>query len=139
MPNVRRMTAVMILASAVFAAGLLTGNLRSQQQPDPLQGPANPSPLYVATFIDLMPTNLAAGTTAIKQYVIDTRKDAGNKSCQAIAQIAGRANHLVIMEVWQNEAAYHKHEETAHTKDYRAKMQPLIGAPFDEREHFLVE
>ena len=139
MPSMRRVTVVTMLTIAAFAAGVVTSDLRSQQQPDPLQGPAHPSPLYVATFIDLMPTNLAAGTAAIKQYVLDTRKDAGNKSCQAIAQIAGRANHLVIMEVWQNEAAYQKHTEMAHTKDYRTKMQPLIGAPFDEREHFLVE
>lgn len=133
----RRVIVAAILMGVTFALGMFTSQLRSQQ--DPMQGPANPSPLYVATFIDLMPVNIVAGTAAIKQYVTDTRKEPGIKRCEAIAQIAGRANHLIIVEVWQDSAAYEKHEAAAHTRDYRAKMQPLIGAPFDEREHFLVQ
>jgi len=57
----------------------------------------------------------------------------------AIAQIAGRANHLAVIGVWKDAAAFEKHETAAHTLDYRTKMEPLIGAPFDQREHFLVE
>jgi quinol monooxygenase YgiN len=126
-----------ILVGAVLVPSSPSGSLRAQQ--DPLQGPANPSPLYVATFIDLMPPGLDAGTAAIKQYVRDTRKEPGIKRCEAVAQIDGRANHLMLLEVWQDEAAFRKHEAAAHTRDFRTKMQPLIGAPFDEREHFLVE
>jgi quinol monooxygenase YgiN len=136
----RRVVAMAVAMSAMmFALGTFPRPLRSQQQPDPMQGPANPSPLYVGTFIDLMPVNIAAGNAAIKQYVLDTRKEPGIKRCEAIAQIEGRANHLIIMEVWQDSATYHKHEAAAHTRDFRTKMQPLIGAPFDEREHFLLQ
>jgi quinol monooxygenase YgiN len=137
MQVVRRVMVVAVVMVVMFAAGAFTGTLRSQQ--DPLQGPANPSPLYVGTFIDLMPTNIEAGTAAIKQYVLDTRKEPGIRRCEAIAQIAGRANHLIIMEVWQDEAAFQKHEEAAHTRAFRTKMAPLIGAPFDQREHFLIQ
>ena len=112
---------------------------QAQQQAQPLPAPTNPSPLYVDTFIDLLPQNFPAGEAAIKQYVLDTRKDPGNRSCIAVAQVAGRANHLIVMEEWQDEAAFHRHEAAQHTIDYRAKMLPLIGAPFDEREHFLVQ
>jgi quinol monooxygenase YgiN len=127
------------IVGVVIGATVFSGGLRAQQQQDPLQGPANPSPLYVATFIDLMPPSIAPGTAAIKQYVLDTRKETGIRRCEAIAQIAGRANHLIIIEVWQDEAAFEKHESAAHTRDFRTKMQPLIGAPFDQREHFLVQ
>jgi quinol monooxygenase YgiN len=127
------------LMGMVVGATLFSGGIQAQQQPDPLQGPTNPSPLYVATFIDLMPPGVVAGTALIKQYVLDTRKETGIRRCEAIAQIAGRANHLIIMEVWQDEAAFEKHESAAHTRDFRTKMQPLIGAPFDQREHFLVQ
>jgi quinol monooxygenase YgiN len=66
---------------------------------------ADPSPLYVATFIDLIPPGTEAGTAAIKQYVLDTRKEPGIVRCEAIAQVAGRVNHLMVMEVWKEEAA----------------------------------
>jgi len=126
-----------IVATMTLAAGMLA--TLDSQQTNSLQGPANPSPLYVATFIDLMPPGAAAGTAAIKQYVLDTRKDPGIVRCEAVAQIAGRANHLLVLEVWQDEAAFERHETAPHTLDFRAKMAPLIGAPFDQREHFLVE
>src|SRR4051812_47825839 len=138
MRKIRRVAAILLACAAlVFTTGLSAPTARSQQAP--MQGPANPAPLYVATFIDLMPPNIVPGTAAIKQYVMDTRKDAGNKSCEAIAQVAGRANHLIVIEVWQDRAAYQKHVSAAHTRDYRSKMLPLIGAPFDEREHFLLQ
>lgn len=137
MHPMRRVSTVAVIAGLAFAAGTLTPRLRSQQ--DPLQGPAHPSPLYVATFVDLMPPGTEAGTSVIKQYVTDTRREPGIVRCEAVAQIAGRANHLVVLEVWKDQAAFEKHETAAHTRDYRAKMLPLIGAPFDQREHFLVQ
>jgi quinol monooxygenase YgiN len=126
-----------IVAGVAFAAAMFTTTKVHSQQ-NPLQGPANPSPLYVATFVDLMPPGAEAGTAAIKQYVLDTRKEPGIVRCEAIAQV-GRANHIMVMEVWKDEAAFEKHEIAAHTLDYRAKLAPLIGAPFDQREHFLVQ
>jgi quinol monooxygenase YgiN len=130
---------ITLAAAFCLAIAVATFATKLNSQRSPLQGPANPSPLYVVTFIDLMPPGTEAGTTAIKQYVLDTRKDAGNQRCEAIAQIAGRANHLAVIEVWKDAEAFEKHESAAHTLDYRAKMGPLIGAPFDQREHFLVE
>jgi quinol monooxygenase YgiN len=123
--------------AAFAAAGPLDSGAQAQQTA--LDAPANPSPLYVETFIDLMPQNTAPGTVAIKQYVRDTRKDAGIVRCEAIAQIAGRANHLIVLEVWRDEGAYEAHESAQHTRDYRALLQPLLGAPFDQRVHFVVE
>ena len=133
----RRVIAAAVVAGLAFAAATFAAKLRSQQNAS--QGPPNPSPLYVITFIDLMPPGREAGTAAIKQYVLDTRNDPGIVRCEAIAQTGGRANHLVVMEVWKDEAAFEKHETAAHTLDYRAKIAPLLGAPFDQREHFLVQ
>lgn len=137
MKPTRRLITLAAAFCFAFAVATFATKLNSQQNLP--QGPVNPSPLYVVTFIDLMPPGTEAGTAAIKQYVLDTRKDAGVQRCEAIAQIAGRANHLAVIEVWKDSAAFEKHETAAHTLDYRAKMGPLIGAPFDQREHFLVE
>ena len=94
--------------------------------------------LYVATFVDLMPQHTAAGTKAIQQYVADSRKDPGSVRMEAIAQVGGRENHLVIYEVWRDQQAFDAHEATANTKDFRTRLLPLIGAPFDQRLHHLV-
>jgi len=99
----------------------------------------SPAPLYVATFVDLMPSNKEAGTKAIRDYVVATKQEPGVIRIEAIAQVGGRDNHLVIFEVWKDQAAFDQHEASAATRDFRAKLTPLIGAPFDQRLHFLVQ
>lgn len=119
--------ALVVAAALVVGAGAV-----SAQQPKAAQGP-----VYVATFIDLMPPNTASGTRAIQQYVADTKKDAGIVRAEAIAQ-EGRENHLVIYEVWQSKKAFDAHEAQPHTKTFKTTLYPLMGAPFDQREHHLV-
>jgi quinol monooxygenase YgiN len=106
---------------------------------DVRQAPAKPSPIYVLTFIDLLPVGLGSGVPAIKQYVIDTRKEPGIMHCEAVAQVAGRINHLMVLEVWKDLPAFEKHEGTTSTLDFRKKLAPLLGAPFDQRVSFVVE
>jgi quinol monooxygenase YgiN len=118
----------------VAAALALAASGASAQQPKP----AVPGgPVYVATFIDLMPPNTPAGTKAIQQYVAETKRDTGNVRTEAIAQ-EGRENHLVIYEVWQSKKAFDAHEALPHTKAFKTTLYPLMGAPFDQREHHLV-
>jgi quinol monooxygenase YgiN len=122
-----------------FAAALVLIGLQPAAKPgSPLAAGQGGSPLYVATFIDLMPQNAAAGTAAITKYVADSRKDAGAVRVEAIAQ-NGRENHLVIFEVWQDQSRFDAHESAAHTRSFRATLLPLIGAPFDQRLHHLVQ
>ena len=128
------------LAALALTLGTFGGRIFAQQgQPDPLQAPKVVAPLYVVTFADVFPQNTVAGTTTIKQYAADTRRDPGIQRVEVIAQVGGHANHMVIIEVWKDEASFNKHESAPHTLDYRAKMQPLLGAPFDQRFHFLVQ
>ncbi len=139
MHHTRTTLPVLILAASISLAGAFGGPIFAQQsQPDPLQAPKVVAPLYVVTFADVFPQNTVAGTAAIKQYAADTRKDPGIERVEVIAQVGGHANHMVIIEVWKDEASFNKHEAAAHTLEFRAKMQPLLGAPFDQRFHFLV-
>jgi len=137
MSPVRWKFKVAIVPGFLIAIALFTVTLHSQQNSPRI--PDSASPLYVTTFVDLIPPGAGAGTAAIKRYVLDTRKDPGILRCEAIAQIAGLSNHLMVIEVWKDEAAYRNHEVLAHTLDYRARLAPLIGAPFVQREHALVQ
>lgn len=133
MQSTRRM-----LSAAVVACALTAGAMVSAARPQGSEAKI-PAPLYVATFVDLMPQNKEPGTKAIKDYVIATRREPGIVRIEAIAQVGGRDNHLVIFEVWTDQKAFDQHEASANTRDFRAKLLPLLGAPFDQRLHFLVE
>jgi quinol monooxygenase YgiN len=132
MRSIRPVVVLLLSAALVFAGGMLTGRLRAQQSG------ASPSPYYVITFVDLIPPNKDSGVALLKQYVDTTRKEPGNQSALALTQIS-RPNHLFLYEVWQNEDAFKKHESNAATRDFRTKMQPMLGAPFDQRAHSKLE
>jgi quinol monooxygenase YgiN len=130
--------AVAIVVILGSVAATLIHAARTQQNPPP--GANTPAPLYVAAFIDYAGGDAitAEGTKEIQEYVLETRKDPGIIRCEALAQV-GRANHLLVMEVWQNQAAFEKHEAAQHTKTFRADIQAKLGAPFDQRLHYVVQ
>jgi quinol monooxygenase YgiN len=128
----------MLSAAALTVCALTAGAVISTARPQGSEA-KSPAPLYVVTFVDLMPQNKEAGTRAIKDYVIATRREPGIVRVEAIAQVGGRDNHLVIFEVWKDQKAFDQHEASANTRDFRARLLPLLGAPFDQRLHFLVE
>jgi quinol monooxygenase YgiN len=130
MRSIRPAVVLLVSAALVFGAGMLTGRLRAQQ--------SGASPYYVITFVDLIPPNKDAGTALLKQYVDTTRKESGNQTALALTQIS-RPNHFFLYEVWQNEDAFNKHESNAATRDFRTKIQPDLGAPFDQRAHSKLE
>jgi quinol monooxygenase YgiN len=117
---------------------LLLAEPAAQQAPAAAPVPVQPpGPVYVITFVDITPNNKDLGWALCKQYAADTRKDPGVTSVELLAQ-TNRPNHLVLHVVFQNEAAYERHTTLAHTKEFHAKMVPIIGSPFDERPHYLV-
>jgi quinol monooxygenase YgiN len=95
-------------------------------------------PVYAVTHIDLMPANVPTGIVAMKQFAAETTKE---KSCVRfeILQQAGRPNHLTLVGIWKNQKAFDDHDSAPYTKEFREKMQPLIGSPWDERLHQLIK
>jgi quinol monooxygenase YgiN len=41
--------------------------------------------------------------------------------------------------VWENRAAFDAHLEAEHTREFRGKLQPMLGSPFDERLHVMLQ
>lgn len=132
MRSIRPAVILLICAALVFGGGVLTGRLRAQQSA------SSPAPFYVITFVDLIPPNKDQGLALLKQYVDTTRKEPGSQTALALTQIS-RPNHLFLYEVWQNEEAFNKHESDAATREFRTKIQPMLGAPFDQRAHSKLE
>ncbi len=90
--------------------------------------------VFIVTHIDVMPNFSDDANKAIQKYAADSRKEAGAASVEGLVQ-DGRPNHFTIVEVWQSRAAFEAHSGQAHVREFREALQPMLGAPFDERLH----
>jgi quinol monooxygenase YgiN len=117
---------VLILATTWFAG-------RAQSQEASMH-----DRIYIVTHVDSVPTQVASSTKLLKQYAADTRKEPGAVRVEVLTQIS-RPNHFTIVEVWKDKQAYEAHEAAAHTRKFREEMLPLLGSPFDERPHQLLD
>jgi quinol monooxygenase YgiN len=95
-------------------------------------------PVYVVTHIDLMPAGVPTGVPLLQQFAATTLKE---KNCVRfeVLQQDGRPNHLTIVAVWKDQKAFDAHDSAPYTKEFREKMQPLIGSPWDERLHQIIK
>jgi quinol monooxygenase YgiN len=120
----RRFLAALALVTAAFCQ---TGFAQAQ------------APVYVVTHIDLMPNGVPAGVPAMKQFVAESLNK--EKDCVRfeILQQDGRPNHLTLVGIWKDKKAFDAHDSAPYTKEFREKMQPLIGSPWDERLHQLIK
>jgi quinol monooxygenase YgiN len=93
--------------------------------------------LVVVTHVDLTPNYEADGTKLLQQFNAESHRDAGVVRFELL-QDTGRPNHFTIVSVWENQKAFEQHEEASHTKQFREKLQPMLGSPFDERLHHIL-
>ena len=90
--------------------------------------------LFVVTHVDVIPPQAAAGKELLLGFAVESRKDVGAERVE-ILQDTARANHFTVVSVWEDQRAFDKHLAAAHTREFRARLQPMLGSPFDERLH----
>jgi quinol monooxygenase YgiN len=94
--------------------------------------PAAGGALYTITHVDVGPPNREAGIALLKTVAGPSRKENGNLAFDVLQQSA-RTNHFEVVEIWKDQKAEDAHEIEAASKDFRAKVQPLLGAHYDRR------
>jgi quinol monooxygenase YgiN len=115
---------------AVLMVGLTVRSL----WPIPARGDDADESVCVVTHVDVIPPMTDAGRTLLKGFAAESRKDAGAIRVEVFEDL-GRPNHSTVVEIWKNRKAYDDHLAVDHVKTYRAKLQPMLGSPFDERLH----
>jgi quinol monooxygenase YgiN len=65
-------------------------------------------------------------------FVEDSRDDPGVESFTLITQDP-TTNHFQLIEVFRDMRAFDADVSATHTIDFRTTLQPLLGAPYDER------
>jgi quinol monooxygenase YgiN len=104
----------------------------------PATNSAHPAAIYVVTHVDVIPPGKDDCMAALKAMSVDTAKDPGNIAYQVLVQ-AGRSNHFTVLEAWSSKTTLDAHAMAAHTRSFREKLSPLIGALYDERLYMALD
>ena len=86
----------------------------------------------VVTHVDIDPQFVPQAEPLLIGFVEDSRNDPGVKTFILITQ-EGTNNHFQLIEVFRDMRAFDAHVSAAHTITFRTTLQPLLGAPYDER------
>jgi quinol monooxygenase YgiN len=87
---------------------------------------------YVVTHADAVPSGKDEALILLKQLAETSRNNDGNVRFEVLQQ-SSRPNHCTIIEVWKDQKALAAHVMAGHTRQFRAKFQPLSGSLYDER------
>lgn len=123
----------MTVRIAAFAAAFLIHLSAIAQAPatPPPPVPADVSPLYVVTYIEVRPNAKDEGAALVKAYRDASRKSQGNLRAVAVQRM--RPGQFVLVSAWQNKAAWDAAGEG--TKTHREKLHAIRNAPSDDRFH----
>jgi quinol monooxygenase YgiN len=94
--------------------------------------------VWVVTHVDVPQSSKDACIGELKTLAEASRKEAGNRAFGVVQQ-SNRPNHFTVVEVWQDPKAFDAHAVADHTKQFRAALGPMLGAPYDDRVYAAVE
>jgi quinol monooxygenase YgiN len=99
---------------------------------------ANEQPLIYVINIDIMPSFTSEASKLLKTYRANSTKEKGARRIELLQRLE-HGNHFALIEEWSTQADYDAHLSTEETRNFRTKLQPMLGAPFDERVHHTFE
>jgi quinol monooxygenase YgiN len=98
---------------------------------------AKDEPVTVVSHVDVLPDSYRpwsqnSAAQLFRAEIAASRKDKGMVSF-GVFQETGVPNHYTIVETWHDAKDYFLHVGSPHTVQFRQKIQPLLGSPFDAR------
>lgn len=116
------------LAALAFASILLPAHAQT-----PAAQPNPNAPVYIASYIDIVPPAKAQAMTILKQFRAACAKEDGNQRCEVVQRME-QQNEFAILEIWKDQKSFQAHAGGSGTQ-LRDKLKPLQGSPYDERIH----
>jgi quinol monooxygenase YgiN len=115
------------LAAVMAVAGLVSAGVTARAQ-DAAQ------PVTIVTYTEVAPAKASEGRKLILGYAAQARKAKGALEITALQRISDPA-HFALVERWQSQADKQAFAATDAVTKYRAALDPLRSAAYDERIH----
>ena len=115
------------LAAVVTMAGLFSAGQAASAQ-DAAQ------PVYIVTYTEVAPSSASEAGKLILAYASEARKASGAVQVDALQRISD-PGHFALIEQWQSLTAKQAFAATEPATKYRAALNPLQSAAYDERIH----
>lgn len=93
---------------------------------------AQSSPVYVVTYVDVMPNATNSGATLLQHYGDASANEKGNLRTLVLQEMA-RPNRFAIIEMWKDKAASDAHDKAPSSAEVIEKLKAIGNAPFDRR------
>ncbi len=93
---------------------------------------AQDSAVFVVTYVELMPNEIAGGTALLKHYRDVSKAEPGNRRFAVLHEI-GRPNRFVILEIWKDKTAQAAHEQAGASAKIHDRLKAIEDAPADQR------
>ena len=94
--------------------------------------------IWIITHVDVPPPSKDACIAELKTLTEASRKDSGNLMFEVVQQ-TNRPNHFTVVEIWKDDKAFDAHGIAEHTRHFRTKLGPMLGAPYEDRVYMTVE
>lgn len=123
----------LVLCAALATA--LASPIHAQQVGSVVQGvTVVDGPIYVTTYVEVVPSAIPRALTALKAYRDASRREPGATAVD-IFQEEGQSYRFVVSELWQNRAAVAAHANAAAMKTLIDQTKPIELGPLDARIH----
>jgi len=115
-----------------MAAFVITAGLLSLGQAALAQDAAQP--VYIVTYMEVAPNSASEARQLILAYANEARKASGAVQVDALQRISD-PGHFALIEQWQSQGAKQAFAATDPVTKFRAGLNPLQSAAYDERIH----
>jgi quinol monooxygenase YgiN len=116
-----------VMAAVVTMAGLFSLGQTAAAQ-DAAQ------PVYIVTYMEVAPSAASEAGKLILAYASEARKASGAVQIDTLQRISD-PGHFALIEQWQSQGAKQAFAATDPVTKFRAALNPLQSAAYDERIH----
>lgn len=115
-----------LLAAVLIMAGFLSLGKTAIAQ--------DAQPVYIVTYVEVAPSAAQDARKLFLDYVNEARKASGAVQVDAVQRISD-PGQFALIEQWQSQAAKQAFAATEPVTKFRAALNPLQSAAYDERLH----
>lgn len=95
---------------------------------------ADGATFYTVTYVEVIPIATMPAVALLRQYGDASRTAPGAVRVEVLQRI-DRQNQFVLTAAWTEQKAFEAHQAGPSTAEFLAKLEPLLAAPNDLRQH----